>query len=70
MSVLVYTESEQGKFKKSALEVASYAKSVANALGTDLTAVAFNISDASYLSKYGVNKVINVNNAGEFDAAV
>ena len=70
MSVLVYTESEQGKFKKSALEVASYAKSVANALGTDLTAVAFNISDASDLSKYGVNKVINVNNAGEFDAAV
>jgi electron transfer flavoprotein alpha subunit len=29
MSVLVYTESEEGKFKKAALEVASYAKEVA-----------------------------------------
>lgn len=26
MSVLVYTESDQGKFKKAALEAASYAK--------------------------------------------
>ncbi len=30
MSVVVYTESEQGKFKKVALEVASYAKVVAD----------------------------------------
>ena len=30
MSVLVYTESEKGNFKKIALEVASYAKAVAN----------------------------------------
>ncbi len=34
MSVLVYTESEQGAFKKAAFEVASYAKAVANQLGT------------------------------------
>ena len=29
MSVLVYIESEQGKLKKSALEVASYGKAIA-----------------------------------------
>ena len=43
MSVLVYTESEQGKFKKTALEVASYAKAVADQLGTTVTAVTINV---------------------------
>ncbi len=60
MSVLVYTESEQGKFKKIALEVASYAKAVANQLGTTVTAITFNVSDASILGTYGVDKVLNV----------
>jgi electron transfer flavoprotein alpha subunit len=63
MSVLVYTESEQGKFKKVALEVASYAKAVANQLGTTVTAVTINASDASVLGNYGVDKVLNVTNA-------
>jgi electron transfer flavoprotein alpha subunit len=62
MSVLVYTESQQGKFKKVALEVASYAKTVANQLGTSVTAITFNVSDASELGKYGVDKVLNVSN--------
>ena len=39
MSVLVYTESENGKFKKAALEVVSYAKAVADQMGTTVTAV-------------------------------
>lgn len=60
MSVLVYTESEQGKFKKAAFEVASYAKEVANQLGTTVTAVALNVEDTSELGKYGVDKVLNV----------
>ena len=63
MSVLVYTESEQGKLKKTALEVASYAKAVANQLGTTVTAVAINANDTSELGKYGVDKVLNVTNA-------
>ncbi|MBQ0787200.1 MAG: electron transfer flavoprotein subunit alpha/FixB family protein [Oceanihabitans sp.] len=63
MSVLVYTESEQGKFKKVALEVASYAKAVANQLGTTVTAVTINTSDSSTLGNYGVDKVLNVTNA-------
>ena len=62
MSVLVYTESEQGKFKKVALEVASYAKAVANQLGTTVTAVTINTSDSSALGNYGVDKVLNVTN--------
>ena len=63
MSVLVYTESEQGKFKKTAFEVASYAKAVAELLGTSVTAVTFNADDASELGKYGVDKVLKVNSS-------
>ncbi len=63
MSVLVYTESEQGKFKKTAFEVASYAKAVAQQLGTNVTAITINAADASELGNYGVDKVLQVNNA-------
>ncbi|WP_452223266.1 electron transfer flavoprotein subunit alpha/FixB family protein [Lacinutrix chionoecetis] len=63
MSVLVYTESENGKFKKTALEVASYAKAVADQLGTTVTAVAVNASDVSELGNYGVDKVLTVTNS-------
>ena len=66
MSVLVYTESEQGKFKKTAFEVASYAKAVADQMGTSVTAVTINASDTSELGNYGVDKVLNVNN-GDLD---
>ncbi len=62
MSVLVYTESEQGTFKKAAFEVASYAKAVADQLGTSVTAVAINNNDTSALAKYGVDKVLKVSN--------
>lgn len=70
MSVLVYTESEEGKFKKASLEVASYAKEVAQMLQTTVTAVTFNTKDASELKNYGVDKVLNVTNEklGNFNA--
>ena len=70
MSVLVYIESDQGKFKKSALEVASYGKAVANQLGTSLTAVTFNTSDVSELNNYGIDKVLNVSNVSAFNAKI
>lgn len=60
MSVLVYTESEKGKFKKIALEVASYARAVADQMGTTVTAIAINANDVSELGAYGVDKVLNV----------
>ena len=63
MSVLVYIESEEGKFKKASLEVASYAKEVAQMLGTTVTAVTFNIEDISELGSYGIDKVLKINNS-------
>ena len=70
MSVLVYTESEKGKFKKSAFEVASYAYKVAQDLGTSVTAVAFNANDEASLGNYGVSKVLKISNdqLGTFNA--
>lgn len=62
MSVLVYTETENGSFKKSAFEVASYAKHVASLIGETVTAIAINADDASGLGTYGVSKVLHVQN--------
>ncbi|MFT4943051.1 MAG: electron transfer flavoprotein alpha subunit [Flavobacteriales bacterium] len=62
MSVLVYTESENGSFKKTAFEVVSYAKAIADKLGTSVTAVSINGGDASQLGVYGADKVLEVSN--------
>jgi len=62
MSILIYAESAEGKFKKVAFELASYAKKVAESLGTTVTALTVNISDVSELGKYGVDKVLKVSN--------
>lgn len=62
MSILIYAEYAEGKFKKVAFELASYAKKVAETLGTTVTAVTINAGDVSELSKYGVDKVLKVNN--------
>jgi electron transfer flavoprotein alpha subunit len=70
MSVLVYTESDQGNFKKAALEAASYGKAVAEAMGTNLVALTFNANDASELGTYGVEKVLNINAVSAFNAKI
>ena len=62
MSILIYAESSEGKFKKVALELASYAKKVAGSMGTSVTAVTINAGNTEELSKYGVSKVLNVSN--------
>lgn len=62
MSVLVYTESEKGKFKKYAFEVASYASDLAKQLGTSATAIAFNAENNDQLGTYGISKVLKVTN--------
>ena len=62
MSILIYAESAEGKFRKVAFELASYAKKVAESLGTTVTAVTINTVDVSELSKYGIDKVLKVNN--------
>ena len=60
MSVLVYTETENGKFKKNAFEVASYGKHVADQLGVDVTAIAINAENPEELGTYGVSTILHV----------
>lgn len=62
MSILIYAESAEGKFKKAALELASYAKKVADTMETSVTALTINASNTSELGKYGVSKVLQVSN--------
>ena len=62
MSLLIYAESTDGKLKNVAFELASYAKKVAETLGTTVTAVTVNAENVSELSKYGVDKVMKVTN--------
>lgn len=64
MSVLVYVENIDGQFKKSAFEVVSYAKAIADNVNTDLIALSIgNVSDdeLATLGKYGASKVLTVN---------
>lgn len=58
MSVLVYTESEEGKFKTIALEAVAYAKGIADQMETSVTAISINAEDTSALGKYGAEKVL------------
>jgi len=62
MSVLVFAESSEGKFKKSALEVTSYGKKVAEQLETNVVVLTINSSDPSILYNYGAEKVLTVTN--------
>jgi electron transfer flavoprotein alpha subunit len=62
MSLLIYAESADGKLKKVAFELASYAKKVAESLGTTVTAVTVNAGNVSELSNYGIAKVLKVTN--------
>ena len=60
MSVLVYTESENGSFKKNAYEVASYASALAKQMGASAMAISFNTSNNESLGSYGISKVLKV----------
>lgn len=62
MSILVYTETQEGKFKKIAYEAVSYAKGIADKNGKTVTAIAINPNDATELYKYGANKVLVLKN--------
>jgi electron transfer flavoprotein alpha subunit len=65
MSVLVYTENWDGKFKKLSFELISYATGVAKLLNTTVTAVSIGKVEESELKKlgnYGAGKVISIAN--------
>jgi electron transfer flavoprotein alpha subunit len=62
MSVLVYAETSEGKFKKPAFEATSYGKKVAEQMKTNLVVLAINANDTTELYTYGAEKVISVSN--------
>ena len=65
MSVLVYVEQVDGKFKKSVFEAVSYAKAIADKQNSNLTAISIgNVDEQSLkeLGQYGASKVLNVAN--------
>jgi electron transfer flavoprotein alpha subunit len=65
MSVLVYTENWDGKFKKLSFELVSYASEVAKMLNTSVTAISIGKIEDSELKKlgrYGAGRIISVEN--------
>jgi electron transfer flavoprotein alpha subunit len=70
MSILVYTESWEGKFRKSSFEAASYANEISQDLNTDLFAISFGLvaeEELSKLGEYGVSKVFSFPNINKSD---
>jgi electron transfer flavoprotein alpha subunit len=61
MSVIIYAESENGKIKKSAFELASYGREIANEINVPLIAVTFDQQEVEPLGTYGIEKVIKFN---------
>ena len=63
MSILVYTESENNKFKKSSIEALSYGKALAKKMNENVTCVSINSSDFSDLKQHGADKIIDIQNS-------
>ena len=67
MSVVVYAENSNGKFKKAVFEAASMAASMAESLGSEVVAVSIGEVDESELQSlgnYGVKKVYKISGDG------
>ena len=60
MSILVYAESENNDFKKSALEALSYGKALAEKINSSVTCLTINSSDFNELKQHGADKIIDV----------
>ena len=60
MSVIVYIESENNKFKKSSYEALSYGKALADKMGTTVCGVVVNCSDTESLNAYGPDKILKI----------
>ncbi len=58
MSILVFAESTEGKFKKTALEVVSYGKKLAEQMQTNMVVATAFVEDITPLSQYGAEKII------------
>jgi electron transfer flavoprotein alpha subunit len=64
MSVLVYTEVNKGKIKKSSLECVNYGAQIARSIGTSITALVVNadVKSIEELGKAGASKILSVKN--------
>lgn len=62
MGVLVYLESEENKFKKTAYEALSFGKALADKMGVKVSGLIVNCSDTDSLKKYGADKIITIDN--------
>ena len=65
MSVLVYTENWEGKFKKLSFELLSYASGVAKMIGSSVVALSVGKVDDVELKKlggYGAGKIVSIEN--------
>ena len=63
MSVLVYTENWDGKFKKLSFELVSYASTIAKELGKEVTVLSIGEvaeDELKKLSSYGASKIFNI----------
>jgi len=58
MSILVFAESSEGKYKKVALEVTSYGKKLAEQMQTNMVVVTAFVEDTSALASYGAEKIL------------
>lgn len=59
--IYTYIEYSEGKFKKSAFEIISFAKKLAEQYNDSVTAIVFNATqNAEDLFKYGASKVLNI----------
>lgn len=66
MSVLVYIENFEGKFKKSTFELISFSNEIAKKLNTSTVGISIgNVenSELEKLGKYGVSKILSVNDS-------
>lgn len=63
MSVLVFTENWEGKFKKLSFEIVSYGRKIAESMNTSTTVLSIgNVSDEQlgHISQYGADKILTV----------
>lgn len=70
MAILVYAESQNGKFKKSSYEAISYGREVANNSNKELIVISINSDTPEELSNYGSDKILSIKNTllNEFNA--
>lgn len=70
MSVLIYAESWDGKFKKSSFEAVSFGKKLAEKMGVPAVALCLNNVAPNELGAYGADKILDVQspNLSEFNA--